>query len=90
MKVLLNKNIIGTAFKGTTAIRAVTDSHQEARAESAFLSKIAKDAEKQNNILLLNAGDLFGGVYSRDLMSDLYIQFKKSHATTKDSTCHNY
>ncbi|MBQ8887057.1 MAG: metallophosphoesterase [Candidatus Gastranaerophilales bacterium] len=79
MKVLLNKNIIGTAFKGTTAIRAVTDSHQEARAESAFLSKIAKDAEKQNNILLLNAGDLFGGVYSRDLMSDLYIQFKKSH-----------
>lgn len=72
-------NVLGTFFKGTTAIRAVTDSHQEARLESEFLSKIAQDAKKQNNILLLNGGDLFGGVYSRDLMRDIYITFKRKN-----------
>ena len=79
MKISFNLHMTNTTFRGTTAIRAVTDSHQEARLESALLSKIGKDAEKQNNILLLNGGDLFGGVYSRDLMADLYLQFKKLH-----------
>lgn len=79
MKINFNTNMSKPCFKGTTAIRAVTDSHQEARAESEFLSKIAQDAKKQNNILLLNSGDLFCGVYSRDLMSDLYLKFKKSN-----------
>ena len=79
MKINLNTTMINPNFRGTTAIRAVTDSHQEARAESAFLSKIAQDAKNQNNILLLNCGDLFCGVYSRDLMSDLYLQFKKNN-----------
>lgn len=64
------------AFAGTTAIKALTDSHQEARAESKLLSKIAQDAKNNNNILALNCGDLFGGVYSRDLMSDLYLPLK--------------
>ena len=53
------------AFGGTTAIRALTNSHQEARAESKLLSKIAQDAKNNNNILALNCGDLFGGVFSR-------------------------
>ena len=79
MKISFNTQVSSTNFSGTTAIRAVTDSHQEARAESQFLSKISKEAKKQNNILLLNCGDLFCGVYSRDLMSDLYLQFKKSN-----------
>lgn len=79
MKISLNPYMTNTNFKGTTAIRAVTDSHQEARLESALLSKIGQEAKSKNNILLLNAGDLFGGVYSRDLMADLYLQFKKSH-----------
>ena len=79
MKITFNSSMVSPNFKGTTAIRAVTDSHQEARAESEFLSKVAEDAKKQNNILLLNCGDLFCGVYSRDLMSDLYLQFKKSN-----------
>ena len=79
MKISLNTMISTPNFRGTTAIRAVTDSHQEARAESELLSKVAEDAKKQNNILLLNCGDLFCGVYSRDLMSDLYLQFKKSN-----------
>ena len=79
MKILFNPNVTKPNFKGTTAIRAVTDSHQEARLESTFLSKVAEDAKKQNNILLLNCGDLFCGVYSRDLMSDLYLRFKKEN-----------
>ena len=79
MKVSFNPNMTKPNFKGTTAIRALTDSHQEARAESELLSKISEDARKQNNILLLNCGDLFCGVYSRDLMSDLYLEFKKNN-----------
>lgn len=79
MKISLNTMQYMPSFKGTTPIRAVTDSHQEARKECELLSKIADDAKKQNNILLLNCGDLFGGVYSRDLMKDLYLQFKKSN-----------
>ncbi len=68
------------SFKGTTAIRAVTDSHQEARREAALLSKVASDAKDKDNILLLNCGDLFCGVYNRDLMVDNYLRFKK-HAS---------
>ena len=79
MQISFNSNMTTPTFSGTTAIRALTDSHQEARAESELLSKISQDAKKQNNILLLNCGDLFCGVYSRDLMSDLYLQFKKSN-----------
>ncbi len=78
MKIALNTNMT-PAFRGTTSIRALSDSHQEARLECALLSKIAQDAKKQNNILLLNCGDLFGGVYSRDLMVDSYLKFKKEN-----------
>lgn len=79
MQISMNKIGYTPSFKGTTKIRAVTDSHQEARKECELLSKIEREAKKQNNILLLNCGDLFGGVYSRDLMRDLYLQFKKSN-----------
>ena len=77
MKINLNQCPSLPVFKGITSIRALTDSHQEARAESELLSKIANDAKKQNNILVLNCGDLFCGVYSRDLMADLYLKFKQ-------------
>ena len=66
-------------FCGTTSIRALTDSHQEARDEGRLLSKIAQDAKTKDNILLLNCGDLFGGVYSRDLLKDMYLDFKKQN-----------
>lgn len=72
-------NVFNQVFRGTTAIRAVTDSHQEARLESQLLSKIQQDAKKRDNILLLNCGDLFGGVYSRDLMADVYLKFKEQN-----------
>ena len=65
MRVCNVNNLQKLAFGGTTAIRALTDSHQEARAESKLLSKIAQDAKNNNNILALNCGDLFGGVFSR-------------------------
>lgn len=79
MNISINPRMTMPAFKGTTAIRALTDSHQEARLECELLTKIGKDAEKQNNILLLNCGDLFGGVYSRDLMVDSYLKFKEKN-----------
>lgn len=75
----VNTNMTNPMFKGTTAIRALTDSHQEARLECELLTKIGQDAKKQNNILLLNGGDLFGGVYSRDLMVDAYLKFKEQN-----------
>ena len=49
MKISFNPNMTKQNFRGTTAIRAVTDSHQEARLESALLSKIAEEAKKVEN-----------------------------------------
>ncbi|MBE7708131.1 MAG: hypothetical protein E7Z88_05430 [Cyanobacteria bacterium SIG27] len=79
MKIALNNNFTKPNFKGTTVIRALTDSHQEARLEAQLLSRISKQAKSNNNILVLNCGDLFGGVYSRDLMVDLYKKFKQAN-----------
>ena len=61
-----------------TRIYAVTDSHQEARNLSQLLSGIA-NFEKGNNsqFLLLDCGDLFKGIYDRDLIVNAYLNFKK-------------
>lgn len=77
MKIILNNNFSTPNFRGKTSIRALSDSHQEARLEAQLLSKISSEAKRNNNILVLNCGDLFGGVYSRDLMVDLYKKFKQ-------------
>lgn len=64
-------------FTGKTKIYAIADSHQETRKTSAFLSKILDDTKSDKNVLFLNCGDIFKGIYPRQLERDCYIKMKE-------------
>ncbi len=76
MKIISNK--YNQNFNGTTKIYAISDSHQETRKTRAFLSKILQDNPKDDNVLLLNCGDIFKGIYPRELERDSYIKMKEA------------
>lgn len=59
-------------------IYAVTDSHQESRNLSRLLSGIY-NCEKDNNtpFLVLDAGDLFKGIYDKNLSVNAYLKLKE-------------
>lgn len=71
-----NKNKI--SFNGITKIYAISDSHQETRKTRAFLSTILKECKNDNNVLLLNCGDIFKGIYPKTLERDSYIKMKNA------------
>lgn len=61
-----------------TNIYAITDSHQESRNLSRLLSgiyNIEKDLNKP--FLILDAGDLFKGIYDKDLSVNAYLKLKE-------------
>lgn len=66
------------AFKGTTKIFGITDPHQETRKESALLTCALNEAKKNKNVLLLNGGDLFKGIYPRELEAQCYLDLIKN------------
>lgn len=70
----LRKNL---SFCGTTRIYALTDSHQQTRDKCALLTKIMEDAKKNHNVLALDCGDLFKGIYPRELEVESYLEIKK-------------
>ena len=61
-----------------TNIYAITDSHQESRNLGLLLSGIYK-FEKDNSspFLILDAGDLFKGIYDKNLSVNAYIKLKQ-------------
>ncbi len=61
-----------------TRIYALTDSHQESRNLSQLLSGIYQ-LEKCNNepFLILDAGDIFKGIYEKDLSVNAYLKIKE-------------
>ncbi len=73
----LNINNRAVSFGGITRIYAISDSHQETRKTSAFLSKILEDDKNSNNVLFLNCGDIFKGIYPRQLERDCYVKLKE-------------
>ena len=73
----VNNNYSPT-FNGLTKIYAMTDSHQETRRTSAFLSKILAEAKKDKNVLFLNCGDMFKGIYPQPLERDCYLAMKEA------------
>lgn len=59
-------------------IYAITDSHQESRNLSSLLSGIYTFENSSNKpFLLLDAGDLFKGIYDRDLSVNAYLKIKE-------------
>ena len=58
-------------------IYAITDSHQECRNLCALFSKITKfEQNSRNDFLLLDCGDIFKGIYDKDLCVEMYLKFK--------------
>lgn len=55
-------------FTGLTKIYAITDSHQETRKTRAFLSEILHETTNDKNVLFLNCGDMFKGIYPQNLV----------------------
>lgn len=70
-----------TPFQGTTNIYAMSDTHQDTRKTCALLTQIME--EGNSNSLILNGGDIFKGIYPRDLERDVYIKLKKAHPDTQ-------
>lgn len=66
------------SFTGMTKIYAITDSHQETRKTRAFLSRILHETINDKNVLFLNCGDMFKGIYSKNLERDSYIKMKSA------------
>lgn len=75
MKIYQNSNM---AFEGTTKIYAISDSHQETRKTRAFLSKVLNESKNDNNVLLLHCGDIFKGIYPKDLERSSFIKMKEA------------
>ncbi|MCM1264600.1 MAG: 5'-nucleotidase C-terminal domain-containing protein [Candidatus Gastranaerophilales bacterium] len=65
------------SFTGKTKIFAISDSHQDTRKTRAFLSEVINRSKSDDNILLLNCGDMFKGIYPRELESDSYTKTKQ-------------
>lgn len=61
-----------------TTIYAITDSHQESRNLSRLLSEIY-NVEKDNSkpCIILDAGDLFKGIYDKDMSVNAYLKIKE-------------
>lgn len=70
---------INPSFKGLTKIYAIADTHQETRKTAAFLSKVLKDSIKEKNVLLLHSGDIYKGIYPRELERDCYVKMKEAN-----------
>lgn len=62
---------------GTTNVYAITDTHQDTRKTRTLLSEAINGANKSDNVLLLNAGDMFKGIYPKPLEADSYIKAKE-------------
>ena len=61
-----------------TNIYAITDSHQESRNLSRLLSGIyKKKKDNTKDFLLLDCGDLFKGIYEKDLSVKAYLKIKE-------------
>lgn len=62
----------------STNIYAITDSHQESRNLSRLLSGIySLEQSSEKPFLILDAGDLFKGIYDRDLSVNAYLKIKE-------------
>lgn len=62
----------------STNIYAITDSHQESRNLSRLLSGIYNfEQNSDKEFLILDAGDLFKGIYDKNLSVNAYIKIKK-------------
>ena len=69
---------MGNETKNGINIFALTDCHQEARKLCCLFSEIVRRAPSEGeNTLICDSGDLFKGIYDRQLCVDSYLQLRR-------------
>ena len=77
-KIRYVTTIMRTGTKNGLNIFALTDCHQEARKLCCLFSEIVHRASpKGENTLICDSGDLFKGIYDRQLCVDSYLQLRQ-------------
>lgn len=71
----ISNNYNNFSFEGITRIRSFTDPHLDTRKSRKILSDVFKE-QKTDDVLVLNCGDLYKGVYPRELERDGYLKLK--------------
>lgn len=66
-------------FKGITKIFALTDIHQYADRHCKLVNEVLKNSQENQNVVILDNGDLFKGIYPKDAVINTYIEAKKSN-----------
>lgn len=77
--MLLNAGYTNLGFKGTTKYFAITDVHQSTENHCRLVSKILEEARQNKNIVLLDNGDFFLGVYPKYTQEQVYLKTKEAN-----------
>lgn len=65
------------SFKGRTEYHLITDIHQNANRHCRFLNELMQTAKHKNNIILLDNGDIFKGIYPKTALLQTYAKAKR-------------
>ncbi len=71
------QNKKGMSFCGKTYFYAFTDIHQNAELHCKYINKLIEKAKTNNNIVLLDNGDIFKGLYPKNSLINTYSTAKK-------------
>ena len=72
-----NNKIYRTPFKGRTEVYALTDVHQNANKYCRLVNEIIQRSNHKDNIILLDGGDMFKGIYPQESLLGVYATAKK-------------
>lgn len=71
------RNNLPLNFLGTTKFYSFTDIHQNADKHCKLINGILKFAKKNKNVVVLDNGDIFKGIYPKKSIVDNYLVAKK-------------
>ena len=74
----LDNNAYKSSFKGKTEVYAFTDIHQNANYHCRFVNELMQNSITQDNIILLDNGDIFKGIYPKPSLLQTYSRAKKA------------
>lgn len=72
-----NNGISPISFRGTTEVYAFTDIHQNANKHCRFINELMEESQHKDNIVVLDNGDLFKGLYPKDSLINTCARAKK-------------
>ena len=72
-----NNRIRNCSFRGRTEIFALTDIHQNANRHCRFINELMRRFNHKDNVILLDNGDIFKGIYPKDSILHTYSTAKR-------------